>query len=61
LLNKAKIAVPFTTEYDDYNQKLYFDFKRTFRKLYGQNITGALTDFFEKSNYTQLQTKHQTC
>jgi hypothetical protein len=59
LLN-SKNCSSFTTEYDDYNQKLYFDFKRTFRKLYDQNITGALTDFFEKSNDTlnfKLNTK----
>ncbi|MFV8356168.1 Ig-like domain-containing protein [Flavobacterium sp. XS1P32] len=61
LLNKAKIAVPFTTEYDDYNQKLYFDFKKEPSENYTIKILpGALTDFFEKSNDTlnfKLNTK----
>ena len=61
LLNKAKIAVPFTTEYDDYNQKLYFDFKKEPAENYTIRILpGALTDFFEKSNDTlnfKLNTK----
>lgn len=61
LLNKAKIAVPFTTEYDDYNQKLYFDFKKEPSENYTIRILpGALTDFFEKSNDTlnfKLNTK----
>ena len=61
LLNKAKIAVPFATEYDDYNQKLYFDFKKEPSENYTIRILpGALTDFFEKSNDTlnfKLNTK----
>nr|WP_309754895.1 Ig-like domain-containing protein [Flavobacterium sp.] len=61
LLNKAKIAVPFTTEYDDFNQKLYFDFKKEPSENYTIRILpGALTDFFEKSNDTlnfKLNTK----
>ncbi len=52
-LNKAKIAVPFTTEYDDFNQKLYFDFKKEPSENYTITLLpGALTDFFEKSNDT---------
>ena len=61
LLNKAKIAVPFTTEYDDFNQKLYFDFKKEPSENYTVTLLpGALTDFFEKSNDTlnfKLNTK----
>ncbi|MFV8331595.1 Ig-like domain-containing protein [Flavobacterium sp. GSP14] len=61
LLNKAKIAVPFTTEYDDYNHKLYFDFKKEPSENYTVTLLpGALTDFFEKSNDTlnfKLNTK----
>ncbi|MFV8363221.1 Ig-like domain-containing protein [Flavobacterium sp. ZT3P35] len=61
LLNKAKIAVPFATEYDDYNQKLYFDFKKEPSENYTIRILpGGLTDFFEKSNDTlnfKLNTK----
>ena len=51
LTNNAKTAVPFTTEYDEFNQKLYFDFKKEPSESYTVNILpGALTDFFEKSN-----------
>jgi len=51
LANKDSVAVAFTTEYDDFNQKIYFDFKKEPSENY--NITllpGALTDFFEISN-----------
>lgn len=61
LLNKAKTAVAFTTEYDDFNQKLYFDFKKEPSENYTITVLpGALTDFFEKSNDTlnyKLSTK----
>ncbi len=61
VLNKAKTAIPFTTEYDDFNQKLYFDFKKEPSDNYTIRILpGALTDFFEKSNDTlnfKLNTK----
>ncbi|WP_035669343.1 Ig-like domain-containing protein [Flavobacterium sp. 83] len=51
LVNKAKASVPFTTEYDEFNQKLYFDFKKEPLENYTVSILpGALTDFFEKSN-----------
>ncbi|TDD78394.1 Ig-like domain-containing protein [Flavobacterium caseinilyticum] len=51
LTNNAKTTVPFTTEYDEFNQKLYFDFKKEPLENYTVNILpGALTDFFEKSN-----------
>ncbi|MES2578110.1 MAG: Ig-like domain-containing protein [Bacteroidota bacterium] len=53
LINNAKTAVPFTTEYDEFNQKLYFDFKKEPLENYTFEILpGALTDFFEKSNDT---------
>ena len=53
LLNKAKIAVPFTTTYDDFNQKLFFDFKKEPAENYTITVLpGAITDFFEKSNDT---------
>jgi uncharacterized protein (DUF2141 family) len=61
LINNAKIAVPFTTEYDEFNQKLYFDFKKEPSENYTfELLSGALTDFFEKSNDTltyKLSTK----
>lgn len=51
LIDNAKSAVPFTTEYDEFNQKLYFDFKKEPSENYTFEILpGALTDFFEKSN-----------
>ena len=53
LINNAKTALPFTTEYDEFNQKLYFDFKKEPSENYTFEILpGALTDFFEKSNDT---------
>ena len=53
LVNKAGTAVPFTSEYDEFNQKLYFDFKKEPSEKYAFTINpGALTDFFEKSNDT---------
>jgi uncharacterized protein (DUF2141 family) len=61
LTNNAKTKVIFTTEYDEFNQKLYFDFKKEPSENYTFEILpGALTDFFEKSNDTltyKLNTK----
>ena len=61
LINNAKTAVPFTTEYDEFNQQLYFDFKKEPSENYTfELLPGALTDFFEKSNDTltyKLSTK----
>ena len=53
LINKDSIDVDFTTEYNEFEQKLYVDFKREPAQKY--NFTffpGALTDFYEKSNDT---------
>jgi uncharacterized protein (DUF2141 family) len=51
LTNIAKTEVPFTTEYDEFNQKLYFNFKKEPSEKYTFTILpGALTDFFEQSN-----------
>lgn len=61
LVNKDSTAVDFTTEYDEFEQKLYVDFKKEPVEKY--NVTflpGALTDFYEKSNDTlayKLSTK----
>lgn len=55
LVNKDSTAVDFTTEYDEFNQKLYVDFKKEPLEKY--NFTffpGALTDFYEKTNDTLL-------
>lgn len=53
LINKDSSAVDFTTEYNEFEQKLYIDFKKEPSQKY--NFTffpGALTDFYEKFNDT---------
>ncbi|PWB21639.1 Ig-like domain-containing protein [Flavobacterium sp. HTF] len=53
LVNKDSAAVDFTTEYNEFEQKLYVDFKKDPSEKY--NVTffpGALTDFYEKTNDT---------
>ena len=61
LTNKDSVAVAFTTEYDDFNQKLFFDFKKEPSEKYTFTILpNALTDFFEVANDTlsfKLNTK----
>ena len=53
LINKDSVSVAFTTEYDEFNQKLFFDFKKEPTENYTFEILpGALTDFFEKQNDT---------
>ena len=53
IVDKAGTAVSFTSEYDEFNQKLYLDFKKEPSEEYAFTIQpGALTDFFEKSNDT---------
>ena len=61
LVDEKALTVPFTTEYDDFNQQLFIDFKAAPSEKYKFKILpGALTDFFEKSNDTltyKLETK----
>ena len=61
LINKDSIAVSYTTEYDEFDQKLYIDFKKEPLDKYSFTfLPGALTDFYEKSNDTlsyKLSTK----
>ncbi|MDR7209681.1 Ig-like domain-containing protein [Flavobacterium piscis] len=61
LINKDSVAVDFTTEYNEFEQKLYLDFKKAPSQKYNFTLfPGALTDFFEKSNDTlsyKLSTK----
>ncbi|QBZ96977.1 Ig-like domain-containing protein [Flavobacterium sangjuense] len=53
IFNKDSIAVPFETEYDDFNQKLYFNFKREPLDQYKiKLLPNALTDFYEKTHDT---------
>ncbi|RKS99261.1 Ig-like domain-containing protein [Flavobacterium sp. 123] len=64
ILTKDSVDVPFTTEYDEFNQKLYLDFKKEPSEKYNFTLLpGALTDFYEKSNDTlryKLDTKSTT-
>lgn len=53
LINKDSVAVDFTTEYDEFDQKLYVDFKKEpLQKYKFTFFPGALTDFFDKTNDT---------
>lgn len=55
LTNKDSVAVPFTTKYDEYNQRLFFDFKKDFSQNYTFKIfPGAMTDYLEKTNDTLI-------
>ena len=57
LINKDSVSVDFTTEYDDFNQRLFFDFKREPSEKYTFKIMpGALTDYLEQSNDTLVYT-----
>lgn len=51
--SKDSAAVDFTAEYDDFNQKIYLDFKKEPLESYTiLAMPGAMTDFFEKENDT---------
>jgi len=53
ITSKDSTAIDFTTEYDDFNQKLYLDFKKEPLESYViKAMPGAMTDFFEKENDT---------
>jgi len=53
LTNKDSLAIDFTTEYDEFEQKLYVDFKKEpVEKYHFTFLPGALTDFYEKTNDT---------
>ena len=61
LRNKDSIMVSFTTEYDTFNQKLQFNFKKEDNQKYTlQVLPDAFIDFFEQANDTlnyKLSTK----
>ena len=60
LVNKDSVAVKYTTEYDDFNQKLKFNFTKEPEQKYRMTLLpGALTDFYEQQNDT-LQYKFST-
>ncbi|WP_333878090.1 Ig-like domain-containing protein [Flavobacterium sp.] len=51
--NKDSVAVEFTSEYDDFNQKFFIDFKKEPLERYTIRILpGAVTDFFQTQNDT---------
>lgn len=53
LRNKDSVSVDFTTDYDEYNQQLAFNWKKEPEEKYQMTILpGALTDFYEKTNDT---------
>jgi len=61
LVDKDSVAVDYSTEYDEFEQKLYIDFKKDPLGKYNFTfLPGALTDFYEKTNDTlsyKLSTK----
>ena len=53
LINKDSVSVAFKTEYDEFNQQLFFDFKKEPLERYTFKIMpGALTDYLGQSNDT---------
>lgn len=53
LINKDSVAVDFTTDYDEFNQKLAFKFTKEPEEKYQiRLLPGALTDFYEQRNDT---------
>jgi uncharacterized protein (DUF2141 family) len=51
--SKDSVAVDFTAEYVDFEQKLFLDFKREELEKYKiELLPGALTDFYDRSNDT---------
>ncbi len=55
LIAKDSASVDFTTEYDSFNQKLLFDFKKAPAEKYTFTLLpGALTDFYENTNDTLM-------
>lgn len=64
ILTKDSVAVDFETEYDEFEQKLYLNFKKEELENYKiKLLPGALTDFYEKENDTltyKVGTKNST-
>jgi hypothetical protein len=55
LINKDSVSVDFKTEYDEFNQQLFFDFKKEPLQKYTFRIMpGALTDYLGQSNDTLI-------
>ena len=55
LINKDSVVVAFKTEYDEFNQQLFFDFKKEPMEKYTfQIMPSALTDYLGQSNDTLI-------
>ncbi|RED24625.1 Ig-like domain-containing protein [Flavobacterium cutihirudinis] len=55
LINKDSVAVDFTTDYNEFEQKFYLDFKKEPSEKYKVTFfPGALTDFYDKVNDTLI-------
>ena len=53
LLNKDSVSVKFTTAYDEFNQKIVFDFQKEEEQKYNlQLLPGAIIDFYNTKNDT---------
>lgn len=51
IVNKDSVAVPFTTEYDEFGQKLFLNFNKEPLEKYKISLyPGAITDFYDKQN-----------
>ncbi|HWS59804.1 MAG TPA: hypothetical protein VN182_02645, partial [Flavobacterium sp.] len=51
LINKDSVAIKFTTEYDQWNQELKFDFQKEPNEFYKLKILpGAMVDYYDKAN-----------
>jgi len=63
IITKDSTAVSFTTQYDAFNQRLEFDFKKDFSENYTiKMMPGALIDYLDQSNKDltfKLSTKSQ--
>lgn len=53
IINKDSVAVNFTTEYDEFEQKMFLDFKLEPQEKYViKALPGAMTDFYDNVNDT---------
>ena len=53
IINKDSVAVDFTTAYDEFEQKMFLDFKLEPQEKYViKALPGAMTDFFDNVNDT---------
>lgn len=64
IINKDSISLDFTTEYDEFEQKLFLDFKLEPQEKYAiKAFPGAMTDYFDNVNDTlsyKLTTRSST-